>query len=75
MATDTNETKVIHQTINGKYRLQLERSAVKGVDGFKCEVNSDSLEECKSEAQKLYDYAIGLTKPDSKIGETPEVKG
>ncbi len=66
--------EVKHYQVNGKYKLQLERSAVKGVDGFKCEVNGDSLEEVQAEAQKLYDYAIGLTKVDAKIGTIPEVK-
>ncbi len=70
----TEETKVTHTTINGKYRLQLERSAVKGIDGFKVEVNGDDMESVKADSQKLYDYAIGLTKIDAKIGATPEVK-
>lgn len=67
-------TEVKHYQVNGKYRLQLERSAVKGVDGFKVEVNSDSIEDAEKEIQKLYDYAIGLTKPGSQIGITPEIK-
>ncbi len=66
--------KVEHYQVNGKYKLQLERSAVKGIDGFKVEVNGDAIEPVKAEAQKLYDYAVSLTKVDAKIGAIPEVK-
>lgn len=60
---------VIHSTENGKYKIQLERSAVKGVDGFKVEANADNIEECKIDAQKLYDYACTITKPEPKLVE------
>ena len=53
--------EVIHRTINGKYRLQIERSAVKGVDGFKCEANGDAIEEVERDAQRLYDIALKMT--------------
>lgn len=67
--------EVKHYQVNGKYKCQIERAAVKGVDGFKVEVNGDDMESLKDEAQKLYDYAIGLTHVDAKIGAVPvEVK-
>ena len=50
------ETKVIHQTINGKYRVVFERSAVKGIDGFKVEANGDEIEQVEKDAQILYNY-------------------
>ncbi len=56
--------EVKHYQIGTKYKMQLERSAVKGIDGFKVEANGDELEDVKIEAQKLYVYAIGLTKPE-----------
>ena len=64
--------EIRHTTINGRYEFVIERAAVKNQDGFKVSVHSDSLQTAKKEAQKLYDYAINLTRPDAKIGE--EVK-
>ena len=58
---DFNETKVIHQTINGKYRVVFERSAVKGIDGFKVEANGDDIEAVKKDANDLYAYALKET--------------
>jgi len=49
--------QVEHRTINGKYRVVIERSAVKGIDGFKVEVNSDDIECVKMEADLLYKWA------------------
>lgn len=69
-----DNSTVTHITVNGKYRLQLERSAVKGVDGFKVECNGDDMEVVRVDAQKLYDYAIGLTRVEAKVGTIPEVK-
>ena len=37
--------QVIHQTLNGKYRLQIKRGAVKSVLGYKVEVNCDTMSE------------------------------
>jgi hypothetical protein len=54
---DFNESKITHQTINGKYRVVFERSAVKGIDGFKVEANSDEIEQLEKDAQILYNYA------------------
>jgi len=40
-----NQT-VTHQTINGKYRMVIERAAsTKGVLGYKVETNGDNLDE------------------------------
>ena len=64
----TDEVK--HYQVNGKYRIQFERSAVKGQDGFKVEVNSDSLEEAIFEANDLYLRAQTITfMPVIKVGE------
>ena len=58
---EINETKVIHQTINGKYRVVFERSAVKGVDGFKVEANGDDYVQTMGDAQSLYNEATRFT--------------
>lgn len=60
---DFNETKVIHQSINGKYRVVFERSAVKGVDGFKVEANGDEINNVLADAEGLYKQVIHLTLP------------
>ena len=61
---DFNETKVIHQTVNGKYRVVFERSAVKGIDGFKVEANGDDIEAVRKDANDLYNYAQNITKTE-----------
>mgnify|MGYP001569190118 CR=1 FL=1 len=48
---------VIHQTVNGKYRIVFEQSAVKGVIGFKVEVNGDLIDIVKAESIELLDFA------------------
>ncbi len=54
---------VTHQTINGKYRIVIERAAsTKGVDGFKIEANGDDLSLVELDAHTLYDYAQRETK-------------
>lgn len=60
----TEEVK--HYQVNGKYKIQFERGAVKGVDGFKVEVNSDNLEEAKSQSVETYLWAQGMTAPTAK---------
>jgi hypothetical protein len=60
---DFNETKVIHQIINGKYRVVFERSAVKGVDGFKVEANGDTIDAVLADAEGLYKQVIHVTLP------------
>ena len=58
-----SDSTVTHQTINGRYRIILERAAsTKGVDGFKVEVNSDSITVAQEEIQILYDTAKMMTK-------------
>ena len=58
----TEEVK--HIQVNGKYRVQFERSAVKGVDGFKVEANGDNMDEVVEDAKKLYSYATTATITD-----------
>jgi hypothetical protein len=52
----------INETLNGKYTIQLERSAVKGQDGFKVTVNSDNIEDAEREASRLYGWSSVLTR-------------
>ncbi len=55
--------QVIHQSINGKYEIQLEKAAsTKGQDGFKVVVKGDDYDQVKQEAEALYEYAKNLTK-------------
>jgi len=51
----TEEIK--HYQVNGKYKIQFERGATKGIDGFKVEVNGDNLAEAQSEVSALYEWA------------------
>jgi hypothetical protein len=55
--------EVKHYQINGKYRIQYERSAVKGQDGFKVEANGDDFNEVLNDADKLYQVAKCATSP------------
>lgn len=64
--------EVRHYQVNGRYRVQYERSAVKGVDGFKVEANGDDIEQTAKDAQDLYMRAQGITAPTGKAPE--EVK-
>ena len=57
----TEEVK--HYQINGKYRIVFERSAVKGVDGFKVEANGDDYAQTMLDAQSLYTEASRFTTP------------
>ncbi len=49
---------VVHTTENGKYKVQFEQAATKGVLGFKVEANSDDIEKCKSDSTELLAYAL-----------------
>ena len=49
--------EVRHYQVNGKYRIVFERSAVKGIDGFKVEANGDDKEQTHADALILYQYA------------------
>lgn len=57
----SNSSEVMHKTVNGKYRMVIERSAVKGIDGFKVEANDDCMADVLEQAQYLYDRAKELT--------------
>ena len=53
---------VTHQTINGKYRLVIERAAsTKGVLGYKVEVNGDELADCVVDIRRAKDEVERLT--------------
>jgi len=53
------ESKVIHETINGKYRVVFEKvGSANKIDGFKVEANGDVLETTFEEANKLYANAL-----------------
>ena len=62
----TEQTQVIHTTVNGKYRVVFERSAVKGIDGFKVEANGDDYAQTMNDAQSLYNEANRFTAPVMK---------
>ena len=50
----TVDTTVVHQTVNGKYRIVIERAAsTKGVLGYKVEVNEDVMADALRFAEKL----------------------
>ena len=53
--------EVKHYQVNGKYRVVFERSAVKGIDGFKVEANGDDIEVVRKDANDLYKYAQSET--------------
>ena len=55
------ETTIYH--VNGKYRVVFERSAVKGIDGFKVEANGDDIESVRKDANDLYNYAQNVSTP------------
>lgn len=69
----SNEVKHTHQTINGKYRICIERAAsTKGIDGFKVEANGDVLPEVKMDVDALYAYAMRVTRPLAPVVEVKE---
>jgi len=49
--------EVRHICENQRYRIVIERAAVKGIDGFKVEANGDEIIFCEQDAHKLYDFA------------------
>jgi len=53
--------EIKHYQVNGKYRVVFERSAVKGIDGFKVEANGDDTASVLNDAQTLYGYAKDIT--------------
>jgi hypothetical protein len=52
---------VNHYQVNGKYKIQFERSAVKGVNGFKVEANGDNIESVQNDAEILKQFAESKT--------------
>ena len=59
--------EVKHYQVNGKYRVVFERSAVKGIDGFKVEANGDDYPQTMNDAQSLYNEAVRFTAPKEII--------
>jgi len=58
--------QVEHRTINGKYRIVIERAAsTKGIDGFKVEANSDDMGYVLAEVEQLYYKVQMMTAPKS----------
>lgn len=53
--------EVKHIQVNGKYRMQIERSATKGIDGFKVEANGDDMILVEADAVILYNKVKGMT--------------
>lgn len=51
---DKVSEEVKHIQVNGKYRMQIERSATKGIDGFKVEANGDDMTLVEADAYLLY---------------------
>jgi len=49
--------EVKHYQVNGKYKVQFERGATKGVIGYKVEANGDSLEDTFKDAETLKNNA------------------
>ena len=49
------QSEVKHITVNGKYRVKIEKAAgVKSGDGFTVEANDDDLDKVQLQAQALY---------------------
>lgn len=63
-------SEVKHYQVNGRYKVQFERSAVKGQDGFKVEANDDNMDLAQLYAETLYKFAQDKTKPlpENKVG-------
>ena len=53
--------EVKHIQVNGKYRMQIERSATKGIDGFKVEANGDDMMLVEADALILYNKVKAMT--------------
>jgi hypothetical protein len=62
---------VTHITQNGKYKIQYEQAATKGIIGFKVEANNDDLLQCRLDASELLGAAIEKARI---FCTTPEVK-
>lgn len=53
--------EVKHYQVNGKFKVIIERAAVKGVDGFKVEANNDELLFAVQDAKALYESVKNIT--------------
>lgn len=53
--------QIIHINQDQKYKMVIERAAVKGIDGFKVEANGDLMSEALVVIQILYQRAKELT--------------
>ena len=62
-------TEVKHYQVNHQYKVQFERSAVKGTDGFKVEANGDDASQTVEQARALYAAAQGITTPPVQEGK------
>ncbi len=60
---------VEHYQIHQRYKIQYERSAVKGVDGYKVEANGDDLKAVLWDAETLKGQAEIATAP--KLTSSP----
>lgn len=66
--------EVKHYQIGQKYKMQFERSAVKGVDGYKVEANGDDIAQVISDAKTLKLSAEAATLPPFPPSESKEGK-
>ncbi len=58
----TENQVVYHQTINGKYRVVIERAATaKGILGYKIEANNDDITAALADAQELKNKVEAMT--------------
>ena len=55
--------EIKHFQIGTRYKIQFERSAVKGVDGFKVEATGDDIAQVKADALALKQAAESATAP------------
>ncbi len=72
VTSPTNEVK--HYQVNGRYKVQFERSAVKGQDGFKVEANGDDFKQTFDEAGELYNHAVNATQINITTSPAPAIK-
>ena len=49
--------EVKHYQVNGRYKVQFERSATKGVTGYKVEANGDDFDRTFNDAHSLQKLA------------------
>ena len=64
---DKSQMVVTHIAQNQRYRLVIERSAVRGIDGFKVEANGDDIDAVEKDANTLYQFALKNTEIKEEI--------